>query len=175
MTGLAALTVTTTTLPGSTGRWMLLLPHRSRLVRLAAARLGSASEAEDCVHEAMLRTCQFPNLDEERVGSFLSTVVVRLCVDRHRAVTRARMAWSRVGDPVDDEGPEDLVCDRLAGAWLMERLGSLSGRERGVLTARAGGLSTREAAGWMGISEKAAESAFTRARAKLLVQAAAAA
>jgi RNA polymerase sigma-70 factor (ECF subfamily) len=160
------------TSPGSAGRWRLLLPHRARLVRLAAARLGNTSEAEDCVHEAMLRTCQFAGLDEDRVGSFLSTVVIRLCADRYRASIRSRVAWSKVGGPVDDEGPEELVCDQLTGAWLLARLDSLSSRERGVLAARAGGLSTREAARRLGISDKAAESAFTRARAKMLDQAA---
>jgi RNA polymerase sigma factor (sigma-70 family) len=171
--GLPART-TPTTAPGSAGRWLLVLPHRARLVRLAAARLGNTSEAEDCVHEAMLRTCLYAHLDEDRVGSFLSTVVIRLCVDRHRSSSRARVAWSKVGEPADDEGPEDLVCNQLTGAWLMERLESLSSRERGILTARAGGLSTREAARWLGITDKAAESAFTRGRAKLLNQAKAA-
>ena len=159
--------------PGSSGRWMLLIPHRARLVRLATRKLGSVAEAEDCVHEAMLRTCQFAGLDDERVGSFLSTVVARICVDRHRAGKRAQAAWARLSEP-RQEGPEDSVCERLAGAWLMGLLDDFPARERWVLAARAEGLSTREAARRLGISQKAAESAFTRARAKMLAHAAAA-
>jgi RNA polymerase sigma-70 factor (ECF subfamily) len=162
------------TRPGSPERWELLWPHRDRLVRIATVRLG-AHEAEDAAHEALLRGYAFENLDEDRVGSFLTSVTVRLCVDRHRASTRARTAHGRLRGDRDLDSPEDRVCDKLTGGWLMGLLDRLPDREKAVLLARARGLSTREAAARLGITHKAAESAFTRGRAKLLVHVAAAA
>lgn len=160
------------TTPHSPERWALLLPHRARLVRLATRKLGDPADAEDCVHESLLRTLAFAGLDDRRVGPFLTTVTARLCADRHRARARARALAHRFWDGDRHEGPEDRVCDQLAGAWLQDQLEQLPVRERDVLRARADGLSTAEAALSLGITRKAAESAFTRARAKLLSQAA---
>lgn len=159
----------------SVERWALLVPHRERLVRLASARLGDVHEAQDCVHEAMLRALDFDGLDENRVAAFLSTVTIRLCVDRHRACARDRRIIHRLWEPGCEEGPEERICDRLLGAWLLGLIVALPTRERSVLQARADGLSTSEAARELGITPKAAESAFTRARTKMLVHAAAAA
>jgi RNA polymerase sigma-70 factor (ECF subfamily) len=159
---------------GTPERWELLGPHRDRLIRLAASRFN-AHEAEDVAHEALLRAYAFENLDDERVGSFLTSVTLRLCVDWHRASTRARRAYGRLRADAHHEGPEERVCDKLAGGWLMRLLDGLPARERSVLLARAGGLSTSETAMQLGITHKAAESAFTRGRAKLLVHAAVAA
>lgn len=161
--------------PHSPERWALLMPHRARLVKLATSKLGDPNEAEDCVHEALLRTLAFAGLDDQRAGQFLTTVTVRLCVDRHRANARARTLAHRLWDGGHDDGPEDRICDQLAGAWLQDRLTQLSDREREVIQQRADGLSTPEAAARLGITRKAAESAFTRARAKMLSHAALAA
>lgn len=153
--------------PHSPERWALLVPHRERLVRIAAGKLGDAHEAEDCVHESLIRALSFTGLESERVGAFLTTVVVRLCVDRHRAHARARRTAPRlwVGG---DAAFEDTVCDRIVGARLHARLEDLSPRERDVLRARADGYSVRETAAHLDITVKAAESAFTRGRAKML-------
>jgi RNA polymerase sigma factor (sigma-70 family) len=137
-------------------------------VRLAARRLGQPDEAEDCVHEALLRTLHHRNLDEDRIEPFLTSVVTRLCVDRFRSRTRARRVLPRAWDADQLESPEDAVCDRLTGAWMFALLDGFPLRERSILTARADGLSTTEAARRLGITQKAAESAFTRARAKML-------
>lgn len=155
------------TLPGSDERWNLLVPRRHRLVLFCSSRLADALEAEDCAHEALLRTLEFQRLDEPRVGQFLTTVAARLCVDRHRAIARGRRAALRTWDGGHQEGPEDRICDQMAGRWLFDVLDTLPPQERAVLSARADGLSTREAASRLGISDKAAESAFTRGRARL--------
>lgn len=169
-TGTSCTAVVTTT-PGSPERWALVLPHRIRLIKIASARLSDPVEAEDCVHEALLRTLQFPRLDEDRVAAFLTAVAVRLCADRHRMLARARRAVPRLWDGGFQEGPEERLCDQMAGSWLFGLVDRLPSQERAVMFARADGLSTREAARRLGISQKAAESAFTRARAKLLAQA----
>lgn len=155
------------TRPHSPERWALLVPHRERLVRVAAGRLGNVDEAEDCVHESLIRALGFAGLDSERVGAFLTSVVSRICVDRHRARSRARRTAPRLW-VAGDASFEDRVCDRVLGARLYAHLVQLSPRERAVLRARANGYSVKEAAERLEISLKAAESAFTRGRAKML-------
>lgn len=155
------------TRPQSPERWALLVPHRERLVRLAIGKLGDVHEAEDCVHESLIRALGFTGLESERVGAFLTSVVVRLCVDRHRAHARTRRMAPRLWLS-GDAAFEDTVCDRIVGARLHARLAELPPRERDVLRARAAGYSVRETAEDLKISLKAAESAFTRGRAKML-------
>lgn len=159
---------TSVTRPHSPERWALLVPHRDRLVRIANSRLADADEAEDCAHESLIRALGRADLESERVGAFLTTVVVRICVDRHRARARARRSAPRLWVAGHAEF-EDDVCDRLLGARLQARLTDLAPRERAVLSARAAGYSVREIAERLEISLKAAESAFTRGRSKLLL------
>lgn len=158
----------TVTRPHSPERWALLVPHRDRLIRIARGKLADGHEAEDCVHDSLIRALGFADLDSDRVGAFLTTVVVRLCADRHRAHARARRSAPRLWVGGHDEF-EEGVCDRVLGARLHARLSDLSPRERDVLRARADGYSVRETAERLQISVKAAESAFTRGRAKMLI------
>ena len=145
----------------------MLMPHRRRLYRLALSRLHHEQDAEDCAQDALLRTAMFTELDVDRVEPFLTTTLLRLCVDRHRFRRRQSRLYVRVAEPGGAHGPEELVCDRAETTWLLRQLYRLRGREREVMLARAAGLSTAETAGHLGITVKAAEGAFTRARAKL--------
>lgn len=149
-------------------RWELLLPHQERLRRLARIRLADPQDAEDCVQEAMLRAALHRDLDEDRVGPFLTSVTVRLCVDvyRHRERSR-RLLHQQFSATEPVPGPEETVCAAAEGTWLLQQVQRLAGRERDIVLARIEGTSTREAAGHLGISVKAAEGAFTRARARL--------
>lgn len=156
------------TAPASSERWELILPHRERLLNIATRRLPSRYDAEDCVHEALLRCALFDGLDERRTGAFLTTTVLRLCADHHRLAARRERAINRLGAPATHPGHEDQVCESAAGNWLLHLVQLLGGRERMVLLARANGLSTAEAARRYGITLKSAESAFTRGRARLL-------
>ncbi|KAA0942506.1 sigma-70 family RNA polymerase sigma factor [Streptomyces apricus] len=149
-------------------RWHLLLPHRARLCRLARLRLTSLQDVEDCVQEAMLRAALHRDLDEDRVGPFLTSVTLRLCADVHRHRERSRRVLHRhslAGEAAP--GPEETVCSAAEGAWMLQQVDRLAGRERDIVLARIEGTSTREAADRLGISVKAAEGAFTRARARL--------
>lgn len=154
--------------PFSGARWSLVLPHRERLVHIARRRLPNAADAEDCANEALVRAAGFRNLDQRRVGQFLTTTVIRLCVDHHRARMRAERMMTRNFQAPFDPGPEDVVCDRAEARWLLAQAHRLRGRERQVMLARAAGRSTRQAADDLAISIKAAEGAFTRGRARLL-------
>lgn len=149
-------------------RWELLLGHRERLYRLARLRLAVRQDAEDCVQEALLRAAVFRDLDEARVGPFLTSVTLRLCMDVHRRRERNRRFLARQDyAPPMAAGPEEEICSAAEGAWMLQQVQRLAGKEREVILARIAGAPTREAAGRLGISVKAAEGAFTRARARL--------
>lgn len=146
--------------------WTEVLQHRERLLRLVRRRLPNPHDAEDCVQEAMLRAATHRDLDRDRLGAFLTTVAMRLCIDSYRE----RERWQRLLLRITDGEPEMLeeaVCDQEFGRWLLRQAGQLRGRERQVMLARADGISIVEFARINQISVKAAEGAFTRGRARL--------
>jgi len=150
----------------SAARWELVAAHRERLQKLVGGRLGQGADVEDCVNEALIRAATFERLDESRIGPFLTTTALRLCVDHQRdAARRQRLNLRSVAPP--QESVEDTVCERAAASWLFRLARRLSPRERDVILARAQGMSTADAACMLGISHKSAESAFTRARSRL--------
>lgn len=147
--------------------WDVIASHRERLMRLVRRRLPNAQDSEDCVQEAMLRAAAHDNLDRERIGRFLTSVALRLCVDHYRELERRRRLLRRSADLGVPEMPDEGVCDQDFGRWLLGQVHLLRGRERQVVLARAHGISTLEFARIHQISVKAAEGAFTRGRARL--------
>jgi RNA polymerase sigma-70 factor (ECF subfamily) len=150
-------------------RWMLVEAQRERLLRLATSRLGRSADVEDCVQEALIRAATFDYLDESRVSALLTTIMLRLCVDHQRRVARQQRLAVRFL-ALDDDSPENRLCEQAAGGWLLSETASLGQRERQVMLARAQGMTTMEAARALRISRKSAESAFTRARGRLRAQ-----
>lgn len=147
--------------------WGEIAGHRERLMRLVRRRLPTAQDAEDCVQETMLRAAAHDNLDRERIGPFLTSVALRLCVDHYRELERRRRLVGRTAHVSRPELPDEDVCDEDFGRWLLRQVQQLRGRERQVMLARADGISTMEFARMHQISLKAAEGAFTRGRARL--------
>jgi RNA polymerase sigma factor (sigma-70 family) len=147
--------------------WHQIIDHRERLTRIVRRRLADPQDVEDCVQEAILRAASYKNLDRARIGHFLTSVAMRLCVDHYRHADRNRRLAQRAVSGVELEGPEEHVCDVEFARWLFSQLVHLKGREREVMLARAAGVSTVEFARRNDISVKSAESAFTRARAHL--------
>ncbi|MGV9674144.1 RNA polymerase sigma factor [Nocardia sp. NPDC003482] len=161
------------TQPGDQGgqaRWILLAAHRGRLVEIARVRLPSLADAEDCVSEAMIKAFAYEALDLDRVGGFLTTVVIRLCVDYHRRAERTERLLTRLRESEAIAGPEQSVCADSAVQDMLRAVARLPVRQRQIVIARIAGSSTAEAAGQLGISIKAAESALTRARARLAAE-----
>ncbi|XKK60377.1 sigma-70 family RNA polymerase sigma factor [Streptomyces sp. ARC32] len=136
-------------------------------MRLVRRRLPSFQDAEDCVQETMARAAAHAALDRNRLGSFLTSVALRLCIDFYRDMERRSRLLQRAAF-VDTFGTtEDDVCDQDFGRWLLSQVQHLRGREQEVILARAKGISTAEFARMHNISVKAAEAAFTRGRARL--------
>jgi RNA polymerase sigma factor (sigma-70 family) len=149
-------------------RWAAVYAHRERLLKLARSRLDNPHDAEDCVQEAMLRCVEFADLDEERLGQFLTSVTMRLCADVHRGRLRGDKLNRRMTSFFQhDPGPEDSICDRAESQWLSGRLAELSPKQRAIVEARAEGLSCSAVAERVKVPYTTVESALARVRRSL--------
>ncbi|OXY99219.1 RNA polymerase sigma factor [Streptomyces diastatochromogenes] len=146
-------------------RWQRMWSHREQLLKVARRRSMSPEDAEDAVHEAMLRAAERPELDDERLGAWLTTVTMRLCVDRHRQVNREAEVG---GSPtLHAPGPvpvEEAVCDRAEAKWVAVRSGELPARQAEALRLRSEDLDVSQVAVRMGLSYRTVESLLARAR-----------
>lgn len=109
--------------------------ERPRLVALAVRILGSGAEAEDAVQEAWLRWSGTDGVDD--APAWLTTVVVRLCLDQLRK-RRTRSAAedgaadaAAVATPVGPADPEsDAVLAEQVGGAMQVVLDTLAPPER---------------------------------------------
>ncbi|MER6083741.1 sigma-70 family RNA polymerase sigma factor [Streptomyces sp. NPDC001833] len=146
-------------------RWLRMWSQREQLLRVARRRSVSQEDAEDAVHEAMLRAAERPDLDDERLGAWLTTVTMRLCVDRHRQVNREAEVGSRPTLVAPGPVPvEDAVCDRAEAKWLAVRSGELPARQAEALRLKSEDLDVGQVAARMGLSYRTVESLLARAR-----------
>ncbi len=145
--------------------WRRLWSHREALLRVARRRSASIEDAEDAVHEAMLRAAEHPDVDVERLGAWLTTVTMRLCVDRYRQVCKDDAAHHRTA--LAPSGPvpvDEFVCDRAEAEWLADRSKELPARQAKALLLKSDGRDVDQIAQEMGLSYEAVESLLARAR-----------
>jgi RNA polymerase sigma-70 factor (ECF subfamily) len=64
--------------------------YRLLLFSIAYRMLGSATDAEDIVQDAFLRWLQIRDKDVQSPKAYLSTIVVRLCIDQLRSAREQR-------------------------------------------------------------------------------------
>jgi len=148
--------------------WKALAGQRHRAVRVALARGADAQDVDDVVHEAMLRVAAMPRVDLARVGPLLTTVVTNLVVDGHRRRAAADKALRRLrAQPAEVPPVDDDICDAAEARWLDEQIPSLPAQDGRVLRLRALGVTRRQAAASLGITDKAAEGAYSRARSRM--------
>ncbi|MDI9882834.1 sigma-70 family RNA polymerase sigma factor [Streptomyces sp. HNM0645] len=146
-------------------RWQRAWSHREDLLKVARRRSMSPEDAEDAVHEAMLRAAENPHLDDERLGAWLTTVTMRLCVDRYRQVSREAEVRSSPRLVVPRPAPlDEVVCDRAEARWLAVRSGELPARQAEALRLKSEDLDVGEVAREMGLSYRTVESLLARAR-----------
>ncbi|HSK98256.1 MAG TPA: RNA polymerase sigma-70 factor [Euzebyales bacterium] len=117
---------------------------RPRAFAVAYRMLGSVSEAEDIVQEALLRL-HLALRQGEQIASpraYLSTVVTRLCIDQLRSarVRRERYVGEWLPEPLVDDGRSDPahhaeVADSLSMAFLV-LLESLTPEQRAAFLLR---------------------------------------
>ena len=146
-------------------RWQRMWSHREQLLKVARRRSMSAEDAEDAVQEAMLRAAQHAHLDDARLGAWLTTVTMRLCVDRHRQVRReAELGSAPKLTPPGPVPVEDAVCDRAEASWVAFRSRELPARQAEALWLKAAERDVDQIAREMGLSYEAVESLLARAR-----------
>jgi RNA polymerase sigma factor (sigma-70 family) len=100
--------------------------HRDHLRAVAYRMLGSASEAEDVVQEAWLRSARASGVENTR--AWLTTVVARLCLDTLRARREVRLETQPPADGPDPE-QEAILADSV-GLALLVVLDTLTPAER---------------------------------------------
>ncbi|MEU0375588.1 sigma-70 family RNA polymerase sigma factor [Streptomyces sp. NPDC006283] len=146
-------------------RWQRAWSHREDLLKVARRRSMTPEDAEDAVHEAMLRAAENPHLDDDRLGAWLTTVTMRLCVDRHRQVNREAEVRSLPALHAAVPVPiEEAVCDRAEAKWLAVRSGELPARQAEALWLKSEDLDVGQVAAKMGLSYRTVESLLARAR-----------
>jgi RNA polymerase sigma-70 factor (TIGR02957 family) len=152
---------------------MSLQELRPRAFAVAYRMLGSVSEAEDIVQEALLRL-HLALEQGERIESpraYLSTVVTRLCIDQLRSarVRRETYAGEWLPEPLVDDGPSDPadhaeMADSLSLAFLV-LLESLTPEQRAAFLLReVFDYPYAEIAAIIGTSEDNARQLVSRAR-----------
>lgn len=153
----------------SADRWQRVWSHRERLLKVARRRSVNVEDAEDAVHEAMVRATERGDVDDARLGAWLTLVTARLCIDRFRQVGREADAHTRSvrATPVHST-VEETVCDRAEAKWLADRRSDLPARQAEVLGLRAQGLDLAQIAQQTGLSYQATRSLLARARRTLL-------
>ena len=147
--------------------------HVGRMLRLAQSILGSAAEADEVSQEALLRVWRHAaRWDGTRAqpGTWVHTIVVRLCVDRLR---------QRRHEPIDaaldvvDPAPSalDTLSSRRDTLSLRAAMATLPERQRAALVLfYQEELAGTEAAETLGLSLRAFWSLLERARRALRQQ-----
>lgn len=104
-------------------------PERKRLLSLAYGYLGSLSEAEDVIQEALLRLTEADRASIQNTDAWLTTVVTRLSIDRLRSARHRRELYPGewLPEPVfNAPSPEQdaITRSRLSVAllYLLEKL-----------------------------------------------------
>jgi RNA polymerase sigma-70 factor (ECF subfamily) len=138
--------------------------HRPLLMGIAYRMLGSSAEAEDVVQDAWLR-CQSADTGEVvDARAWLSTTVVRLCIDRSKSAQSRRETYpgTWLPEPVLTTAPFDLESIRFGFLVLLERLDPT---QRAVfLLHQVFDYSHAEIARVLGINEAASRQELHRAK-----------
>jgi RNA polymerase sigma-70 factor, ECF subfamily len=156
----------------------LLKFYAPRLLRLAGQLMGDADEAEDVLQEAFIRACD--RIDSFRGESGLGTWL-------HRIVINTALMRLRARRPVASDDIDRMITESRDGAWqsvssggrepsqqvlgaeLFDRMSvAIEQLPESLRTAfvlrEVEGMSTKEAAGILGISESALKVRLHRAR-----------
>lgn len=160
---------------GDTGAFELLMRrHNQRLFRTARAVLSSETDAEDALQNAYLRI--YRGLAEFESRSSLATWMTRVVFNEsirlreRRARVRAREGAGGAPErlEISSEAREPVMRGVERMRMFDEAMGELSERERSVVMLRiVQGLSTRETAASLGMSESHVKVSLHRAKPKM--------
>ena len=153
-----------TTISSAAQRWALVAPHRQRLVKIAAHLLHDGCEAEDVADDALLKAVTWNReLDATKLPALLNRIVGQLVIDRHRKNVLRRQ-YETSNETSHIASAEDLAVGNLQTASLMGKVVALPTQRRRVFSARLAGYEPGQTAEILGMSRKAVELAYGRAR-----------
>jgi RNA polymerase sigma-70 factor, ECF subfamily len=144
--------------------------HHRRIYQYCLRQLGSPEEADDAVQATYLNACRSlkDGFEPEAAQAWLFKVAHNVCLTRQRSSYRR----ARVERPQDLQAVQDIVAapeaagDELFG--LDEALAELSEQQRQAILLREWqGLSYREVAAKLGLTQAAVETLIFRARRSL--------
>jgi RNA polymerase sigma-70 factor (ECF subfamily) len=115
------------------------LAERPRLLGIAYRMIGSYSDAEDVVQDAMLRIHRMSATDIASPEAYLTTITTRLAIDHLRSARVRRESYVGpwlpepiAADPAPDAASKAIIDDTLSMAFLV-LLETLGPSERAVL------------------------------------------
>ena len=148
---------------------VLVRRHRDRIYRIALRMLGDRHDAEDIAQDVMIQvwTALAGFTGSSAFSTWLYRIVVNRCLNQIR-----RRRWTRPvleGDPQPVAGAEDMVIARQRAGAAMEAIAALPPDQRAVIVLhQLEGLTYREVAAVVNISEDAVRGRLHRARLSLL-------
>ncbi|TWF78930.1 RNA polymerase sigma-70 factor (ECF subfamily) [Pseudonocardia hierapolitana] len=148
---------------------VLVRRHRDRIYRIALRMLGNRHDAEDIAQDVMIQvwTALAGFTGASSFTTWLYRIVVNRCLNQIR-----RRRWTRPvleGDPQPVAGAEDTVIARQRAGAAMEAIAALPPDQRAVIVLhQLEGLTYREVAAVVNISEDAVRGRLHRARLSVL-------
>jgi RNA polymerase sigma-70 factor (ECF subfamily) len=145
----------------------LMARHMSRAIRVAQGIVTSAADADDIAQEAFLRVWNRARSFDPAIAKFttwMHQIVVNLAIDRTRRPTNEPL---ELAEDVADAGPGALalLIDAEERQAMTDALARLPASQRAAVTLfHFEGLSGRESAQVLSLSESAFESLLGRAR-----------
>lgn len=149
---------------------VLMARHMRRAIRVAQGVLRQASEADDVAQDAFIRLWRHARAFDParaRFTTWMHRIVVNLAIDRTR---QPRMQALELAQKIADEtpGPFAALAQSQEQRAIEAALAQLPARQRAAITLfHFEGLSGRESAQALELSEDAFESLLARARAAL--------
>lgn len=139
--------------------------------RYAYALVQDPHVAEDVTSETMtawVRSVDSTGDDAPQVAAWLRSVIRHKAADHHRRLSRFRRAadgLSRISDDCDSRQPEEQLERSETRGQVLQALDRLKDTHRTVIEWKyAEGMSVREIASRLGVTEKATEANLYRAR-----------
>lgn len=161
---------------------VLVERHEERLFRLCQRMLGDAEEARELTQDTFLRAFRHAGdfQPRGRVYTWLYRIATNLCLNRLRRRRLARFfSFGELGSPADEEtefepvddapDPDRRLADRERWRRMRQQIDRLPLGQRSVLVlVKLEGLSYRQAAEVLELTESAVESRLVRAMRKLV-------